>query len=78
MKDITFDWCAARAAAQLSRWAVSSVNLSLIILDESFPPEFGGFSKSWIGILQKLVQAVELVLRLVGLNSSSKHVEWLK
>jgi hypothetical protein len=21
MKDITFDWCAARAAAQLTRWA---------------------------------------------------------
>jgi hypothetical protein len=45
-------------------WAVSSGNLSLISLDESFPPEFGEFSISWIGILQKLVQAVELVLRL--------------
>jgi hypothetical protein len=40
-------------------------------LDESFPPEFGGFSKSWIGILQKLVQAVELVLRLVGLMAQA-------
>jgi hypothetical protein len=63
------------AAAEMRRWAVSSGNLSLIILDESFPPEFGGFSISWIRILQKLVQAVELVLRLVGLNGSSKHVD---
>jgi hypothetical protein len=55
-------------------WAVSSVVLSLISLDESFPPEFGGCSISWIRILQKLVQAVELVLRLVGLNGSREHV----
>jgi hypothetical protein len=45
-------------AGNVQRWAVSSGNLLLIILDESFPPEFGEFSISWIGILQKQVQAV--------------------